>query len=351
MTANLSPKMAELLADVRSGARRIYVHGGATGFVAYTRREDGVYWNGRGVNATAKALVARGLLVEEGTYLVAAAEKTPAETVEVAEDAPAVKRAHVEAPACRVCGGALARKNGQDVHASTMRAVSSTRYLHEATPADAPASADLVAETTPAEAPAEVPAETVATREAWLMGAVEALTPVFAEQGATLPAVRVSVGWPGGRGKKNAVIGQCWNSHASADKVPQVFISPVLDDAAQVLATLVHELVHAWDDCKSGHKGDFAKLAKRLGLEGKMTATVAGEVLKARLAEIAEALGVYPHARLSTGEGGAGEKKQTTRMLKVECADCGYTARTTKKWLEEVGAPLCPCNREEMVIA
>ncbi|MEV0267753.1 hypothetical protein AB0H43_03175 [Hamadaea sp. NPDC050747] len=200
------------------------------------------------------------------------------------------------------------------------------------------------------EVTAETPAEPFATREEWLIAAVDAMRPMFAEQGAEIPAVRVSVGWPGGRGKKNAVIGQCWASAASADKVAQVFISPVLDDAGAVLATLAHELVHAVDDCKSGHKGNFARLAKGIGLAGKMTATVAGEELKPKLAEIAAGLGAYPHAKLLSFPAGKGEKTQTTRMIKCSCADCGYTARTTKKWLDEVGAPICPCNREEMQV-
>lgn len=29
-------------------------------------------------------------------------------------------------------------------------------------------------------------------------------------------------------------------------------------------------------------------------------------------------------------------------MLKCECATCGYTVRTARKWLETAGAPLCP---------
>ncbi|WP_412736301.1 transcription elongation protein SprT [Krasilnikovia sp. MM14-A1259] len=194
--------------------------------------------------------------------------------------------------------------------------------------------------------------ETHETREAWLLSAVEKLTPLFDEVGATVPTVKVSVGWPGGRGKKNTVIGQCWASHASADKVAQLFISPVLDDAEAVLATLTHEVVHAVDDCKSGHKGNFARIAKGVGLAGKMTATVAGEALKPRLAQIAAQLGAYPHARLAHPTNTAkGEKTQTTRMIKVLCTACGYSARTTRKWLDEVGAPLCPCNREEMEIA
>ena len=191
------------------------------------------------------------------------------------------------------------------------------------------------------------------TREEWLVAAVEAVAPLFAELGETLPAVRVSVGWPGGSGRKNSVIGQCWSTKVAADKVSQVFISPVLDDAVRVLDVLAHELIHAIDDCESGHKGRFAKIAKAIGLTGKMTATVAGDDLKAKLEAIAEELGEYPHAAIASGAAGAdGPKKQTTRMMKVECAEgSGYKARMTRQWLEEFGAPICPCHEERMIEA
>lgn len=186
----------------------------------------------------------------------------------------------------------------------------------------------------------------VTTREGWLVSAINALgAGIFADAAITLPAVRVSVGWPGGRGKKNTVIGQCWNTSAAADGVAQLFISPVLDDAARVLDVLIHEMIHAVDDCQNGHKGPFAKMAKRVGLTGKMTATVASPELAERLASLAEELGAYPHAALTNGGSTSGPKKQGTRMLKVECPEDGYTIRTTAKWLE-VGLPVCPCGTE-----
>lgn len=189
------------------------------------------------------------------------------------------------------------------------------------------------------------------TREEWLVAAVAKLTPLFEEIGETVPAVRVSVGWPGGNGRKNSVIGQCWATGQSADKVSEIFISPVLDEDVRVLDVLAHELVHAIDDCQSGHKGRFAKIAKGLGLTGKMTATVAGEELKLKLEAIAAELGAYPHAALAGGAGAEGPKKQGTRMIKAECADgSGYKVRLTRQWIEEVGAPICPCHREEMLV-
>lgn len=191
------------------------------------------------------------------------------------------------------------------------------------------------------------------TREAWLVAAIDALSPLFTELAEVdLPAVRVSVGWPGGRGKKNAVIGQCWATKAAADEVAQVFISPVLDDGLRVLDVLAHELVHAVDDCKSGHKGNFAKIARAIGLEGKMTATVASEHLRGHLSILLEKLGDYPHAALAaTAQGADGPKKQGTRMLKVECAEgSGYKVRMTRQWIDEVGLPICPCHEVAMIL-
>lgn len=194
-------------------------------------------------------------------------------------------------------------------------------------------------------APGKAPAATEAAkinREQWLENAVRALAPVFAEAGILLPTVRVSCGFPKGNVRK--VIGQCWNSKSAGDGVAQIFVTPFLSDSVEVLAILVHELIHAVDDCQSGHKGDFVKMMKVIGLEGKATATVAGEGLRETLKGlVADGLGDYPHASLVEGEGPV--KKQGTRMLKVECPEDGYTVRTTEKWLA-VGTPTCPCGQE-----
>lgn len=191
------------------------------------------------------------------------------------------------------------------------------------------------------------------TREEWLVAAAEALAPIFAEAGVDLPPMRVSTGWPGGRGKKGNVIGQAWAAGAAEDGVAQVFVSPVLVESARVLDVLAHEIVHVADGNLSGHKGNFAKVAKAIGLEGKMTATVAGEALKARLDAIVDEIGPYPHAALKVGSEGSDEpKKQGTRMLKVECAEgSGYVVRMTRTWLDEYGAPSCACHGEQMTEA
>jgi hypothetical protein len=207
------------------------------------------------------------------------------------------------------------------------------------------------------------------TREEWLHQAIEALRSKFEEIGFPLPEkIHVSVGFGYGAKRESAtILGQCWPTTLSEDGVNHIFISPEMNDSARVLDVLIHELVHAADNCKSGHKGDFAKHAKKLGLTGKMTSTIATPELAEMLRELAKAIGPYDHAKLYTSgapikpkedpEGPeepeepeepaapSGPKKQGTRMIKVVCStecECGgYVVRTTQKWIE-VGMPVCP---------
>lgn len=187
------------------------------------------------------------------------------------------------------------------------------------------------------------------TREQWLQAAVVRLARLFKAVNIDLPPVRVSVGWPhkGGTATKGKVIGQCWKREVASDNVSQIFISPGLgEDEVKVLGVLAHELVHAVDDCESGHKGAFTVMARSIGLEGKMTETNVGPHLEAQLKEILGDLGDFPHAALDATEMAKQTPKQSTRMLKLEAVDCcGYTVRTTQKWIEQ-GLPTCPHGNE-----
>lgn len=187
------------------------------------------------------------------------------------------------------------------------------------------------------------------TREAWMLAAVEAMRPEFVELGVELPQVRISVGWPGGRGNKQNVVGQCWMPEAVSDKLPAIFVSPVQDKPLDVLETVRHELVHAAGH--RGHRGGFRKLAKSLGFIDPMKSSPAGPELKEQLAVLAESLGPWPHAKVNPGGGllGIGPSRpavQATRMLKVECPDCGCVLRMTRKWLDEAGVPTCGCGSQ-----
>jgi hypothetical protein len=187
-----------------------------------------------------------------------------------------------------------------------------------------------------------------ATREQWLAAAVVLIDKqVFR---TCMPKKwRVTCGWPSLRAMsaKNTRIGECWDKVCSPDQHFEIIISMRLDDVGRVLDTLTHEMVHAVVGCAAGHKGPFKKLARSIGLEGKLTATHAGPQLTKQLDKIARDLGPYPHAKLDIYKQ---HKKQSTRLIKCECGECGYTVRTTRKWIDEAGAPLCPCNGETMMI-
>jgi len=192
----------------------------------------------------------------------------------------------------------------------------------------------------------------IETREQWLQAAVEKMAVFFKDKGYTVPPLQVSTGWPSrsALSKKRRRIGECWDASTTADKMAHIFISPLLaiDDMVQgILPTLIHEVVHAVVGCKAKHGPFFRKCALAVGLKGKMTATEAGPELQEFLGVISKSLGKFPHGVIRPGDGKA-KKSDTCRMVKCECGVCGYTVRTTRKWLDEVGAPLCPCNHQPM---
>ena len=181
-------------------------------------------------------------------------------------------------------------------------------------------------------------------RETWLNEITQKyLKDHFNNAGYTIPAnIRMSCSLTSGRGVKNKKIGLCWNNSMSADNTYEIMISPTIADSIQVADILIHELIHATIGLKEKHGKNFRKCALSVGLTGKMTATTATDSLKLKIAEWVKVLGEYPHAIL--GGENSGGKKQTTRLIKCEC-ECGYNIRITRKWLNDLGAPICPsCN-------
>jgi len=178
------------------------------------------------------------------------------------------------------------------------------------------------------------------TREAWLNALLSEVRPAFEAIGFPLPAlIRVTCGFPSRHARSlNRAIGEHWSPSASSDGTHEILISPVEDDPIKVAAILFHELGHA--ACGNTHKGDFVVAVRALSLEGKPTATFAGDAFRAEWSPIIDSLGPYPHAALRVG---VDRKVQSTRMLKACCPDCGYTIRLTQKWVD-IGLPICPVD-------
>ena len=180
-------------------------------------------------------------------------------------------------------------------------------------------------------------------REEWLTKLSDELRPLYLEHGADVPEkIRITCGWPSRKAfsLKSRRVGECWNPKASGDGTAEVFISPCVSDSLEASGILAHEIIHAIHP-EAGHKGAFKRVAQAIGLEGKMTSTTVGSTLRDRLNAVIKDLGTYPHATLDRLQ--SPHKKDGTRMIKLACVNCGYTVRTTQKWIDQ-GLPVCPCG-------
>lgn len=158
--------------------------------------------------------------------------------------------------------------------------------------------------------------------------------------------IKISVGFmPGARGSsKRQAIGMCFKSKCSEERYNEIFIVPTINDSAQVLHVLAHELIHAVDDCQHGHRGPFIQMMNAIGLIGKPTATIAGPQLAAHLAQYIEMLGEIPHAKMNFSS----QPRQVNRNLLVKCEHCGFKFNTSRTQIELVLAqhgeiPCCSC--------
>jgi len=200
-------------------------------------------------------------------------------------------------------------------------------------------------------------------REQWLNAAIILLiNELFTKAGIQpesweLRKYAVSCGFPiGYRGSRTGkvTLGQAFDPATSSNGTAEMFINPIMDDVIEVLLVLLHEMVHVLVGNHEGHKGRFAVVAKAMGLTTPLTALMsaegkynATEELIAKIREIAEILGEYPHSKVDPQM----RKKQGTRMLKISCTDCGFTARASAKWVSLIhsNSPCPVCSSATLV--
>lgn len=205
------------------------------------------------------------------------------------------------------------------------------------------------------------------TRESWLEAAINVFRPRFVEVDYELPEkIHVSIGFPVGNAPENKVIlAQTTAKFVSKDDVNHVFISPILSDPAEILRSLLHELIHVALDNEDGHEKRFAEIATRFGFIGKMTETPVGPELAFEFVVIAAELGDFPHGAIDmsalrapaksrtevpagapTKRATSGPAPQQNRYFDLicrnpECEGCDqYKVRMTRKWISK-GIPPC----------
>lgn len=185
------------------------------------------------------------------------------------------------------------------------------------------------------------------SRESWLAAATRLIRPHFTASGYTIPEkMRFAIAFPS-TGRKGKRVGELWHPATSSDGSCELIIRADLDQPADVLAVLVHQLVHSALPPEAGHGPLFKEAAEKIGLTGKMREAAPSRLLLPLLTDIANQLGPLPHAALLIERGPKDKgpvdrpKKQGTRLLKAAC-ECGYTVRVTGKWVNDVGPPHCP---------
>lgn len=207
-------------------------------------------------------------------------------------------------------------------------------------------------------------------RQQWLHDAEVALRGLFNDKGYKVPAaVRTSIGFPKGTRDGKLAIGQCWAIEASTDEHNEIFISPELghqgkqsiDGSIRILGVLAHELAHSVSGNKAGHRvvkrpekdegrayekwhNSFPTVAGTIGLVAPWTATTESPEFVEWGKGIVKKIGTFPAGALASYK----RKKDGCRQRKCECATCGYIVRTTKKWIETAGPPICPTDKKQM---
>ena len=141
-----------------------------------------------------------------------------------------------------------------------------------------------------------------ATRESWLEAASSMLLRDLIGQVTAVRAdlrVKISVGFaPNTRTKGGKVVAICYPSSFSSGGSNEIFVSPEIDDAITVLGALLHELIHAVDDCAHAHHGPYAKIAYAVGLQSPLKTLSMTPDLADYLELLAGDLGPLPHAKM-----------------------------------------------------
>lgn len=182
------------------------------------------------------------------------------------------------------------------------------------------------------------------TREEWLMRAAGAILKQVAEAGY-IPTGDVKVSFaPLGAAsrKKMPCMGVCYHAAASEGGYREIFIDASLTDTRVILGTLTHEIGHAVLADKVGHRKPFKVFCEAVGFDfretGKAEHASDGDEWWGWANLIARDLGEVPHKKLNTTSPQGEKKKQTTRMIKCECPDCGAIYRTTRKVVTAISA-------------
>lgn len=178
------------------------------------------------------------------------------------------------------------------------------------------------------------------SRDNWLAGIANAMTSWFDELGFPTPAFEVRTGFPSS-GRRSSNVTESWSDDNGDSYI--IFVRPDCSDEMLVAAGLAFQLCRISVGRKDSHGHLFRHLATSIGLKGTKTESPPGLLFKEIAKPLIAKSGPLPGPAIAPKLKNAGTR-QTTRLLKVSCKNCGYVARVSRKWLDEVGPPKCPLH-------
>ncbi len=178
-------------------------------------------------------------------------------------------------------------------------------------------------------------------REAWLTELAKRVEPLF--RGFAFKPYRVTCGWPcrSALSGRNRRTGECHYPQVGRDGFHEIFISPTLEEAAEVAGTLTHELAHVIAGHEAAHGKGFVRVCRHVGLtKGKPQCVQPGEQLASELERMTTAVGKYPHVAIKP----QAKPKKPPSSIGLVCPECECKITMGKTALDEFGAPTCACG-------
>lgn len=184
------------------------------------------------------------------------------------------------------------------------------------------------------------------------------------EDKAALDGVKIVYG-TGPRGARGVTYYQVWKDAQAEGRKPLIEICAFGQrDRVQVAGTTIHEIGHVLAGWEAGHGKPWKEACERAGLRRVKAAgtNYVMTMIAPGLRQAIAALPVIEDGEPNTGRdmgalvvrvagvGVRGGKSRGpgsgSRMVKMQCAECGYVARAARKWIDQVGPVHCPEHGE-----
>ena len=179
------------------------------------------------------------------------------------------------------------------------------------------------------------------TREQWLRACVELVNEKVYNGDMDIVKYQISSALLGGKALGNTVMPFDGEDVGLDDFFPPtIHIDEKIQDPVTIVATVAHEMIHAFKDIRK-HGKQFGAIAGPAGFEKPYASLHLGEELSMRCHEIADELGVFPGQPVKPHKK---EKKPKTFSGVLFCPECGYELRVKEKAFNKHGLPTCPCG-------